>query len=314
MTAELPLLAPPRAVHRGRGLVFVVLAAVLFSTSGSLAKPAMTAGLTPEQVATLRIGLAGVLLLAGTALFAPRALRIRRGEWPVLLGYGALGVAGTQLLYFIAAARIPVGIAILLEFMSPVLIALWVRVVRKKRLPGVLWLGIGLAMAGLALVAQVWQGLRLDFVGLLAGLGAAVCSAGYFLLGERALADREPLGLVTWGMVIGAVLVSVAAPPWTVPVKATVQTVPFGPWTPPLWLLLAGLVVLSTALAYLAGITALRHLPASVASVVGLVEPIAAAAFAWAFLGEALAWPQALGAVLLLSGAFLVQRRTAALA
>lgn len=314
MTTELPVLEQPRVIRRGRGLSLVLLAAVFFSTSGVLAKPVMGAGMTPEQAAVLRILTAGVLLLIGTALFAPRTLRVRRGEWPMLLAYGALGVAGTQLLYFIAAERIPVGIAILLEFMSPVLIALWVRVVRKKRLPRMLWFGMAVALVGLALVAQVWQGLRLDAIGLLAGIGAALCSAGYFLLGERAVAEREPLGLVTWGMVIGGVLVSVTAPPWTLPLDMAGQTVPFGPWTPPLWLLLLGLVVLSTAIPYIAGISALRHLPASVASVVGLLEPVTAAAFAWALLGEALAWPQGVGAALLLGGAYLVQRQTAEVA
>ncbi|MEV0067687.1 MULTISPECIES: DMT family transporter [unclassified Amycolatopsis] len=308
MTTELPVLAPPRVAHRGRGVAFVLLAALFFSTSGTLGKPAMAAGMTPEQVATFRIGFAGLLLLAGTAAIAPRTLKVRRGEWPMLLAYGLLGVAGTQLAYFIAADRVPVGIAILLEFLSPVLIALWVRVVRRTHLPRAMWAGIGLAIAGLALVGQVWQGLTLDAIGVLAGLGAAVCSAGYFLIGERAVADRDPLGLVTWGMVIGAVIVSVVSPPWTIPWSLLDHAVEFGPWTPPIWLLLTLLVLLSTVLSYLLGITALRHLPASVASVLGLLEPVTATAFAWALLGEALAWPQALGAAILLGGAYVVQR------
>src|SRR5690242_7901539 len=173
----------------------------------------MSAGFSPEQVAAMRIGVAGLVLLAGVALVAPRKLRVRRAELPVLAGYGLLGVAGVQLMYFLAAGRIPVGIAILLEFTSPVLIALWVRFVRRVHLPRAMWAGIALAMTGLVLVAQVWEGLSLDVVGLLAGLGAAVCSAGYFLLGERGVADRDPLGMVTWGMTIGAVLVCAVAPP-----------------------------------------------------------------------------------------------------
>ncbi|WP_326837220.1 EamA family transporter [Amycolatopsis rhabdoformis] len=308
MTTELPVVTPPRVAHRGRGVTFVLLAALFFSTSGTLGKPAMAAGMSPEQVATIRIGFAGLLLLVGTALVAPRTLKVRRGEWPMLLAYGLLGVAGTQLAYFIAADRVPVGIAILLEFLSPVLIALWVRVVRRTHLPRAMWLGIGLAILGLTLVAQVWQGFTLDAIGVLAGVGAAVCSAGYFLIGERAVADRDPLGLVTWGMVIGAVIVSVVSPPWTIPWPLVRDTVAFGPWTPPIWLLLTLLVLISTVLSYLLGINALRHLPASVASVLGLLEPVAATAFAWALLGEALAWPQALGAVILLGGAYVVQR------
>ena len=310
MTTELPVIAPPHVAHRGRGTALVLLAALFFSTSGALGKPAMHAGFTPEQVAAARIALAGLVLFAGVALFAPRKLRVRKGDWPVLIGYGLLGVAGVQLMYFISAGRIPVGIAILMEFVSPVLIALWVRFVRRHRLPRAMWGGIALAMVGLALVAQVWQGLTLDAVGLLAGLGAAICSAGYFLLGERAVADQDPLGLVTWGMVIGAVAICVVAPPWTWPLRLLDVDVEFGRWHPPVWLLMIALVLVATVLAYATGISALRHLPASVASVLGLVEPVIATAAAWALIGERLAWVQALGAAILLTGAYIVQRNS----
>ncbi|MEV6825779.1 EamA family transporter [Amycolatopsis sp. NPDC051102] len=309
MTTELPVLAPPRAAHRGRGTTYVLLAALFFSTSGTLGKSVMTAGITPEQVAAVRIGLAAFVLLAGVALVAPRKLRVRRAELPVLAGYGLLGVAGVQLLYFVAAGRLPVGIAILVEFVSPVLIALWVRFVRRHRLPGPVWAGIGLAMAGLALVAQVWDGVTLDGLGLLAGLGAALCSAGYFLLGERAVAGIDPLGLVTWGMVIGAVAISFVAPPWTWPAGLLGAHVEFGAWLPPVWLLLTLLVLVATVLAYVCGISALRHLPASVASVLGLVEPVITTVAAWVLLGEELAWPQLLGSAILLTGAYVVQRK-----
>jgi drug/metabolite transporter (DMT)-like permease len=310
VTTELPVVAPPRVTSRARGTTLVLLAALFFSTSGTLGKSAMSAGVTPEQVAAARITLAGVVLLAGVALFAPRKLKVRRAHVPVLLGYGLLGVAGVQLLYFVAAGRIPVGIAILLEFVSPVLIALWVRFVRRHRLPRAVWGGIALAMAGLALVAQVWQGVTLDVAGLLAGVGAAVCSAGYFLLGERAVADIDPLGLVTWGMVVGAVAICVVAPPWTWPVRLLDVDVEFGAWRPPVWLLLTLLVLVATVLAYVFGISSLRHLPASVASVLGLVEPVITTVAAWLLLGEELTWPQLLGSAILLAGAYVVQRNS----
>lgn len=306
MTTELAVPAP-HVAHRGRGVVLIVLAAVFFGTSGTLGKPAMLAGMSAEQVAAIRIGLSAVVLLALVAVFRPALLRVRPTEWPLLLAYGSFGVAGAQLMYFVSASRIPVGIAILLEYTSPVLIALWVRFVRRVRLPRAMWAGIALAMTGLVLVAQVWEGLSLDAFGLLAGLGAAVCSAAYFLLGERGVANRDPLGMVTWGMTVGAILVCAIAPPWTVPWRLLGAPAEFGPWHPPVWTLLIALVLIATVLAYATGMTALRHLPASVASVVGLVEPLIAAAAAWLLLGEALTWAQAAGAVVLLTGAYIVQ-------
>ncbi|WP_158892310.1 EamA family transporter [Amycolatopsis anabasis] len=303
----LDLSAPPVRAHRGRGTALILVASVCFGSSGSIAKPAMLAGLSPEQVAAARIGLSALVLLAGVALVKPGLLRVRRGEWPVLAGYGLLGVAGVQLCYFVAASQIPVGVAILLEFISPVLIALWVRFVRRVRLPAVMWGGTLLAMLGLAMVAQVWQGLRLDALGLLAGLGAAVCSASYFLLGEHGVASRHPLGMVTWGMIIGAVAVCAVAPPWTLPASVLTTPARFGPWQPPVWLLLVTVALFSTVLAYLVGTTALRHLPASTASVLGLLEPVVAMVTAWLLVGEELSWVQLLGSAVLLTGALIVQ-------
>ncbi|WP_374202670.1 DMT family transporter [Amycolatopsis sp. GM8] len=307
MTIEVPAVAPAPRAQRGRGTALILVSSVCFGMSGTIAKPAMIAGLSPEQVAAARIGLAAVVLLAGIGLVRPRLLRVRKTEWPLLLGYGLLGVAGVQLCYFVAVQRLPVGIAILLEFMSPVLIALWTRFVRHVRLPRAMWLGITLAMLGLALVAQVWEGLSLDAVGVLAGLGGTVCSAAYFLIGEHGATTREPLGMVTWGVVIGAVAVSAIAPPWTIPVAILDAPADLGPWHPPVWLLVVAVALLSTALAYALGTSALRHLPAAVASVIGLLEPIVATATAWALLGESLRWVQLAGALVLLGGATIVQ-------
>lgn len=303
-TAARPQAAP---APRWRGLALMLAASLFFGSSGVIGKPAMQAGLSPEQVASARIVISALVLFAGVGLLRPSLLRVRPGEWRVLIAYGLLAVAGVQLFYFIAASRVPVGVAILLEFTSPVLIAFWVRFVRGTRLPRPMWAGIALAMTGLAMVARVTDGFQLDTVGLLAGLGAAVCSAVYFLLGEHGVSTRHPLGMVTWGMVFGALAMCVIAPPWTLPREALTAAATFGPWQPPVYVLLIAVAIISTVLAYLAGLAALRHLPASVASVLGLCEPLVATTLAWALLGEALAAVQLIGAAVLLTGATLVQ-------
>ena len=206
----------PTAVSRGT--VLIVLASVCFGTSGPLVKPTMDAGLSPQQVASFRIAVAAVLLLAFVAVTRPALLRVRRADLPLLAGYGLVGVAAVQLLYFAAVSRIPIGVAMLLEFTAPVLVALWVRFVRRVILPARMWVGTALALLGLAMVAEVWQGLRLD------ALGPAVRHRrgpvrGGVLPGRRARrpARIPPLGLVTWGMVVGAVAIAVIAPPWSLP-------------------------------------------------------------------------------------------------
>src|SRR5262245_6987728 len=175
---------PEHASAVSRGTVLIVLASICFGTSGPLVKPTMDAGLSPQQVASFRIGVAAALLLAFVGLTRPRVLRVRRGDLPLIFGYGLVGVAAVQLLYFAAVSRIPIGVAMLLEFTSPVLVSLWVRFVRRVVLPARMWVGTALTLLGLAMIAEVWEGLRLDALGLLFGVGAALCAATYFLVGE----------------------------------------------------------------------------------------------------------------------------------
>lgn len=286
-----------------RGTALALLSSLTFGLSGVLAKPVMTAGIAPLQVTSVRIGMAAVVLLAVVAVLRPRALRFARGDRGVVAGYGLCGVIGAPLLFFVAVSRIPVGIAMLLEFTAPVLVALWVRFVRGTRLATATWWGIGVALLGLAVVGEVWRSVRLDAVGVLAGLGSAVFAAAYYLLGERAAGKHDPLGVLAAGMALGAVLLALLSPPWLVPLGRATDL-------GPAWLPLATMALVATAVAYLAGILSLRHLPPAAASVIGLLEPVVAAALAWWLLAEALSAVQVLGAVVLLAGAAVVQVAT----
>ena len=295
---------PTPVISPARGTVLIVLASCAFGFSGPMAKAAMDAGLAPQQVASARICLAAVILLVGAALVRPKALRIRRRDLPVLLAYGLVGVALVQLLYFVAVSRLPVGVAMLLEYTSSVLVTLWVRYVRHTVLPKAAWYGVFLAMAGLFLVAEVWRGAALNTVGLLAGLATAACSAAYFLLGERGVASSDPIGLVTWGLVIGAVAMLGVSQPWAIPGRLLMAPTALHL---SVWQLLVIMAVVATVIAYLASSAALRHLPPSVVSVVSLLEPVVATALAWALLGQALSAVQLVGGVVLLGGALTVR-------
>ncbi|WIX80607.1 EamA family transporter [Amycolatopsis carbonis] len=280
---------------------------VLFAASGPVAKAVMATGWSPAAVTAVRIALAAVVLVPGVALVRPWALRFRRSDGWLVLGYGVLGVAGVQLCFFVAVDRVPVGVAMVLVNLAPALVALWVRVVRRERLPALVWVGTALGVAGLALVAQIWQGGRLDALGIAAGVGAAVCSAGYFLLGERGAGRHDSVGLTAVGLAIGAVVVGAVSPPWTVSPAAVTSTATLGSLHVPVWLALLVLAVAGTVLPYLAGLRALRDLPSALASVLALVEPLVAAGLAWLWLGETLGATQLIGAVVLLAGAVLVQ-------
>ena len=107
-----------RADPRTSGLLFAVASAICFGGSGPVAKPLITAGLTPVQVAWLRVAGGALLMLP----FAVRHLDLVRREPRLLLGYGVFAIAGVQVFYFAAIATVPVGVALLIEFLGPLLV------------------------------------------------------------------------------------------------------------------------------------------------------------------------------------------------
>jgi drug/metabolite transporter (DMT)-like permease len=217
-------------------------------------------------------------------------------------------VAACQALYFVAASRLPVGIAILLEFTGPVLVVGWEKLVRRARVARQSMVGVAVAMAGLAIVVQIWAGVRLDAVGLAAGLGAAAGNATFFLLIDRLAGSVDPLTLTTGGMVVGMVLMVPLAAPWSAPWHVLGEAVPLGSHHVSGWLIAAIMVLISTVLSYLAGAAAIQRLSAPVAAGLAYVEPASATVVAWATLGERLSPTQIAGGVIVLAGAFLAQR------
>lgn len=300
------------ATTRGWGLGVALLSAACFGASGPFGKALIGAGLDPVQAVWLRVTGAAVVLVPIVLLFrGRRGLQVVGRRWPWFLLYGLTGVAGCQAFYFVAAERLPVGVAILLEFTGPVLVVGWVRLVRRVSVPRSAAVGVVTALVGLACVVQVWSGLRLDAVGLLAGLGAAACQAAFFLLVERLSEDADPVVTTAVGTVVAAVVLGGLATPWSLPWDVLTASVPMGTHHLPGWVLVAWIVVVSTVLAYLAGVTAVRRLSAPVAGGVAYVEAVAAAVIAWVALGEKLSAAQITGGVIVLVGAFVAQRAVA---
>jgi drug/metabolite transporter (DMT)-like permease len=290
------------------GLGFAVFSAITFGGSGPFAKALIGAGFSPEQAAWLRILGAAALLVPLALIFRGRAgLRTARASWPQLLLYGLTGIAGCQTLFFIAASRLPVGVAILLEFSGPVLVVGWLKFGRKVAVPRSAALGVAIALVGLACVVEIWSGLQLDLVGLLAGLGAAACQAAYFVLIDKLTGVADPLVMTAAGSVVGAVVLTAIAAPWTVPWHALTDTIAIGQRSAPGWIFAAWLIVISTVVAYLAGAAAVQRLSAAIGGAVAYVEVVAASLFAWILLDETLTRTQVIGGAIVLVGAFVAQ-------
>ncbi|GAB3209084.1 EamA family transporter [Marinactinospora endophytica] len=293
-----------RTSRRAQGLGLAILSALAFGGSGAVARPLIDAGLDPLHVTWLRLAGAALLLLP-VALRHRSALRAR--PW-LLLAYGAFPMAGVQALYFASIARIPVGVALLIEFLGPVLVLLWVRLVRRRPVSRGSAIGVVLAVAGLACLVEIWVGIRLDALGLALALGAAACQAGYFLLSDAEGDTVDPLAVISYGALTATALMTLLARPWTLPWNVLIGPVEVAGSTAPAPLLLAWLVAVATVLAYITGVAAIRRLTPTVAGAVAYLEVVTAIVAAWLLLGESLTIPQLIGATIVLAGAFAAQR------
>ncbi|MCZ7415540.1 MULTISPECIES: EamA family transporter [unclassified Streptomyces] len=292
------------------GISLALLSAFAFGGSGVAAKPLIEAGLDPLHVTWLRVAGAALVLLP--LVWRHRGLLRER---PALLaGFGLLAVAGVQACYFAAISRIPVGVALLIEYLAPALVLGWVRFVQRRPVTRAAGLGVVLAVVGLACVVEVWSGLAFDAVGLLLALGAACCQVGYFVLSDHGghggdgRGTPDPVGVIAYGLLVGAVVMTAVARPWTMDWRVLGDAALMRETQVPAAVLLAWIVLVATVTAYLTGIVSVRRLSPQVAGVVACLEAVVATGLAWLLLGEKLALVQLLGGALVLAGALTAQR------
>lgn len=284
------------------GLVIAVIAALTFGLSGAFIKPLLEAGWSPAAAVTVRALIGGVVL-------APVALLALRGNWAAVwkarwrvAAMGFIGVAGTQLVYFASLQRIPVGTAILVEYMAPVLLVLFVWATSRHIPKLVVLIGSVVSIAGLVLVVSPGVDGALDLLGLIfAGLAAVGC-AMYYVIAAKPSEGLPPVALAAAGLLLGAVALGAVGVTGVVPWSMTFGEVNLLGTTVVWWIPLLIVGVLATAFAYAASITAAEMLGSRLSSFAGLLEVVAATLYAFVLLGEALTWLQILGGVLILVG------------
>lgn len=295
----------PRRSLAGFGIA--LFSAIVFATSGAFAKPLLEAGWTSGAAVGARMLGAALVLLLPT-------LWVLRGRWhtvaenwkPIVL-FGVFGVAVCQFSYFQAVQYLDVSVALLLEYMAPILIVLaaWVVTRRSPRLLTIL--GAVTSVVGLVLVLDVTGAKGVEPLGVMWGLIAAVGLAVFFVVGAQQNDSLNPLVLTTGGLLVGALLIFALGAVGLLPMRATFGTVSFSGFETPWWVALAGLTIVAAVLAYLSGIFAARALGATLASFIGLTEVIFAVTWAWLLLGEMPSPIQLLGGLCIVAGVVLVR-------
>jgi drug/metabolite transporter (DMT)-like permease len=292
------------------GYVMVAVAATLFAVNGTVSKVILGSGISSGQLAAVRCTGALIGLASIAAVTRPRSLRVRTGDVPVLIALG-IALAVVQWAYFFAIHRLDIGIALLIQFVAPIFVALWARFVFHEPVRRRIWAALALSVAGLMLIVEIWHGGRLSGPGVAACGLAAISLAAYFLIAEHAVRRRDPISLSAWAFLFATIFWSLLAPWWTFPGRRVDDHVSLlgnlASTHVPLWLLMLWMVVLGGIVPFGLIVSALRHISATRAGITAMLEPVVAIVVAWAWLGESLRPVQLSGAALTLLGIGLAQ-------
>jgi drug/metabolite transporter (DMT)-like permease len=252
------------------------------------------------------IGFVLVLLV-----IAPSRLKVRRSELPFLAAFGVCGLAFVQWFYFLSIHRLDVGIALLIEYLGALLVALWARYVFHESVRRRIWVALVLALGGLTLIVDVTGEAQVSTGGVAFALAAAVAYTAYLLLAERGVGDRDAVSLLAWGFGFAALFYALISPWWGFAVDTVAEDVSLLGHLEaedlPVWLLMGWVIVPGTIIPFFLLVSALRHLPATRVAIISMLEPVLATVVAWAWLGEALTAIQLVGACVVLAAIVLAQ-------
>jgi drug/metabolite transporter (DMT)-like permease len=288
--------------RRLRALLQLVVAGGCWGLAAIIAKTAFDRGVAPVRMAEARSVVALCILAIALAWRRRDLLRPPRGSFPVLAAFG-LTLSLVTASYYLAIDRLAVGVAISIQYTAPVILLVAGGLTGLGRPTRLAWVAAGVTLLGAVLVSRALQGLSgVDGLGILAALASALTFAGYLFLAD--VAGRRgihPATLLLWGFLAAIVFWSVAAPWWSWPYGRLAE--------PKVILAVLGVGVVGTLIPFLLAVDAVPVVSPATAGIAATVEPPAAAAFAWLFLGQHLIAAQIAGGLLVIAGIALAQLR-----
>src|ERR1700754_1229612 len=214
------------ADHFRLGLSFAIASAVAFGSSGPFAKALMEAGWTPTAAVAARMAGGALAMVIVATVIRPGWFREAVRHAKSVVAYGIVPVAGAQLFYYNAVEHLSVGVALRLEYTAHILVVGYLWATTRRRQSNLTLAAVGLAIAGIMLVLDVFTGAHINGIGVVWGLAAAVCAACYFTMSDEVSADTaegslNAIALATGGMIIGAVVTATLGVSGVMPFRFT---------------------------------------------------------------------------------------------
>ena len=290
----------------------VISAALLFAVNGTVSKVVLQSGISSLELTQVRATGAFLGFALVLALTRRESLRLTRRELPYLIVFGIAGVAFVQWLYFVSIGRLPIGIALLIEYLAPILIALWAWSVFKEPIRRRIWVALVLAVrraraGGRGLERADARRRRRDRRARRRRRVRDLRADG----GARRQVARSGLADSPTASSSRRCSGQLVQPIWRFPSGRLDDSVSLlghlERFSLPVWLLLLYVVVAGTMVTFLLVVAALRHISATRVGIVAMLEPVAASAVAFLWLGESFGAAQLVGGAIVLIAILLAQ-------
>lgn len=284
-----------------KGYLCVMAAALLWATIGTVGKALIIAGMSPFILVQTRVTLAALILTTTLALARPALLRVKARDLGPLFLFGGVFMALMQLSYFLAISRIQVAAAIFVQYLAPVIVAVFSIVFWHERLTSRKVLALFLSVAGCYLVVGGYnlELLQMNRVGFAWAFLSALTFASTTLLGEKVMHRHNPWTALAYGFLFSALALNAVDAPFSVLSQA---------YTLYQWASILYIVVFGTLLPfglYLAGVNYIRSTRTMITAT---LEPISASFMAFFALGEVLSPLQIAGGIAVIAAIIVLQK------
>jgi drug/metabolite transporter (DMT)-like permease len=283
-----------------KGYVCVVAAALMWGSSGTAGKALFDAGMSPFDLAQIRVTLASAIIFLVFLLLSRDLLRLRPKDIPFFLLLGSVAMAVVTGSYLYTISKIQVAAAILIQYLAPIFVAIFAMFFWKERPTFVKITALFLAFGGCFLVVGGYnlELLQMNLLGILGGLTSAVTFAGYSLLGERAMHRYRPWTVLFYALAFSSLTWHVVYPPFTY-LRAGYSLAQWG------WIFYIAIV--GTILPFGLFFAGINYIRSTRASITATLEPIFAGFLAFIFLGERLLLLQMIGGCMVILAIVLLQ-------
>ena len=284
---------------KNRAFIYIILAGVLWGTSGIFVHYLAPLGFSSMQMTGVR----GVVsFIALSLFFLLKDKSVYRVTLPELLIFAAIGAMLylAAAFYYSSMQLTSVSTAVVLMYTAPIIVSVFSALFFGEKFTPIKTVAVGVMLVGCALVAGIAGGIAFDPLGILFAFGASATYAGYNILTKWAMRrGSRPESSSIYSFLFMSLIALCASDP-----VGTVSTAVKNPW--PSVPLLIGLGVCTFVLPYFLYTLSLKHLPAGTASALSIIEPLSATVFSIILFDEALTVPTGIGIALIIGAVFVL--------